>query len=137
MTLPAGLPVKPLVFSGIARPADFETMLTHRGVDAAMTRRFRDHHCYTPGDVHGLVEQARKKGADGFLTTSKDAVKLDAAMLASLRAHGGLAVADAVVSLQDRERCAEDLRQMLRERTRLARHIVGPTPGTTLGGRPK
>ncbi|WP_419804892.1 tetraacyldisaccharide 4'-kinase [Terriglobus sp.] len=137
MTLPAAMPARPLVFSGIARPADFELALECRGVHAAATKRFRDHHRYTQTDVDALVQQARQSGADGFVTTSKDAVKLDDLMLAALRAHGVLAVADAVVTLVDRERCAEDLRQLLRERTRLGQHIVGPKPGTTLGGRPR
>lgn len=137
MTLPTELPAKPVVFSGIARPADFEGMLVRRGVPPGATRRFGDHHRYTLQDVHALVRQAVQSGADGFVTTAKDAVKLDATMLEELRRHGRFAVADAVVSLQDRERCAEDLRQMLRERTGLAKHIVGPRPGTTLRGRPR
>ena len=137
MTLPATMPEKPLVFSGIARPADFDRMLAQRGVQAAATRRFRDHHRYTWNDVDALVQQARRSGGDGFVTTSKDAVKLDAAMVSELRTRGVLAVADAVMTLQDRERCGEELRQLLRDRTRLAKHIVGPNPRTTLGGRPR
>ena len=130
MTLPVEMPTRPLVFSGIARPEDFERLLAQRGVHIAATKRFRDHHRYTPRDVETLVQQAQQNEADGFVTTAKDAVKLDAAMLATLRACGLLAVADAVVTLQDRERCAEDMRQMLRERTRLAQFIVGPRSGS-------
>ena len=137
MTLPATMPARPLVFSGIARPADFERMLEQRGVTPATTHRFRDHHRYTSADVEVLLQKARGTGADGFVTTAKDAVKLDESMVAALRAQGVLAVADAVVTLPDVAQCAEDLRQLLRERNRLARHIVGPKPGTTLGGRPR
>lgn len=137
MTLPSSMPARPLVFSGIARPADFERMLASRGVQATATRRFRDHHRYTSPDITALLAKARQSGSDGFLTTAKDAVKLDSSMLDALRSHGPLAVADAVVTLTDRGRCAEDLRHLLRERTRLAQHIVGPRPGTTLGGHPR
>lgn len=137
MTLPANLPAQPLVFSGIARPADFEAMLAARGVTAIATRRFRDHHRYAAQNVDALLQQARQVGADGFITTAKDAVKLESEMMAALRAYGPVAVADAEVELQNRERCAEDLRQLLRERTRLAKHIVGPEPGTTLRERPR
>ena len=137
ITLPASMPESPLVFSGIARPADFERMLAQCGVVAAATHRFRDHHRYTPADIVTLETEFLLNNADGFVTTAKDAVKLNAAMRAALREHGTLAVADAMVTLQERERCAEDLRQLLRERTRLAKHIVGPKPGTTLGGRPR
>ena len=126
MMLPAALPARPLVFSGIARPADFEAMLEAREIRAATTHRFRDHHLYTPEDIHALLQQAKAVNANGFLTTSKDAVKLDEASLTLLRAHGPVAVADAVATLHDRERCAEDLRHLLRERTRLGQHIVGP-----------
>ena len=130
MTLPASLPEKPLVFSGIARPADFEQMLSERGIRAGATRRFRDHHRYTLPEVEAILQQARQSGCDGFLTTAKDAVKLDEPMLAELRSLGTVGVADAVVKFSDRDGCAEDLRQLLRERTRLAKHIVGPRPGT-------
>ena len=137
MSLPAVMPAQPLIFSGIARPADFQGMLAKRGVMTAAHQRFRDQHRYTMRDVQRLIALADQSHADGFVTTAKDAVKLDASMLATLRSHGTLAVADAVVTLQDRERCAEDLRQLLRERTRLAKHIVGPKPGTTLRERPR
>ncbi|GAA3753486.1 hypothetical protein GCM10022270_10230 [Terriglobus aquaticus] len=137
MTLPATMPSAPLVFSAIARPADFESMLAKRGVAAAATHRFRDHHRYSQCDLDTLLHKARQSRAGGFVTTAKDAVKLDAAMLSALRAHGTLAVADAVVTLRDEARCAEDLKHLLRERTRLAKHIVGPRPGTTLRERPR
>lgn len=133
MTLPATLPMRPLVFSGIARPGDFERMVAACGVSAAATRRFRDHHRYTAADVEGLVAAAATVGADGFVTTAKDAVKLSAAMTASLRDHGTLAVADAVVTLLDWERCAADLGALLRERTPLGTYIAGPEPGTARG----
>jgi tetraacyldisaccharide 4'-kinase len=137
MTVPTTISSRPLVFSGIARPADFENMLANRGVTAAATHRLRDHHAYSQQDVDALLQKARQNNADGFVTTAKDAVKLNPDMLAALRAHGTLAVADAVVTLLNIERCAEDLRELLRERSRLAKHIVGPKPGTTLRERPR
>ncbi len=126
VTLPARVPLRPFVFSGIARPADFEAMLVQRGVAAAGARRFRDHHAYAPGAIRKLVREAKAADADRFLTTSKDAVKLDASMRAALEALGPIAVADALVTLCDRNACAEDLRRLLRERTRLGTFVVGP-----------
>ena len=67
-----------LAFCGIARPAAFFAQLRAAGVNVLATRTFRDHHAYTEADIHGLCREADRAGADGFLTTEKDAVKLDA-----------------------------------------------------------
>ncbi len=125
LTLPSAMPLRPLVFSGIARPADFEAMLQRRGVEVASHVRFHDHHRYTQADIETLLRKSRAAGADGFLTTSKDAVKLDTAMREALGRAGALAVADAVVSFIERRTYAEDLRRLLRERTRLGTFVVG------------
>ncbi len=37
---------------------------------------FPDHHVYTPAEAAHLRERARAAGAEGLLTTEKDAVKL-------------------------------------------------------------
>ncbi len=116
LTLPAATPARPLVFSGIARPADFEEALRERCVQSAGMRIFRDHHRYRDADATLLVRKAADLRADGFVTTSKDAVKLSSAMLKTLGQLGPLAVADVRVDLHDRDRCARDLQALLESR---------------------
>ena len=53
---------------------------------------FPDHHSYGDRDIARLLEEARHKGADGFVTTEKDAVKLTPLMLDRLAAVGPVIV---------------------------------------------
>lgn len=96
-----GDPSRPIVFSGLARPEGFFAMLTDAGIDTALTEAFPDHHRYSAGDIERLVRSARQKGADGFVTTEKDAVKLSPAMMDRLRSVGPVVVAPLEVKLLD------------------------------------
>jgi len=78
LVLPPQSPSKPFVLCAIAGPERLLRDLESAGVQAAGHRWFRDHHAYTEADIHGLCREADRAGADGFLTTEKDAVKLDA-----------------------------------------------------------
>lgn len=69
---------QPLVFCGIARPERFFSQVRDSGVGAAAEVTFRDHHRYREVDVKRLLETARDKRADGFVTTAKDEVNLGA-----------------------------------------------------------
>jgi tetraacyldisaccharide 4'-kinase len=80
----APLPARPVVFSGIARPESFLAMLAELGCEAVAEVRFRDHHRYTSEDIERLLRVGREDGADGFVTTEKDAVKLSRGMLERL-----------------------------------------------------
>lgn len=111
--LPGTLPKRPLVFCGIARPLDFEAGLRRCGIAVAALRTFRDHHRYTMADAEALRRRARTLGADGFITTAKDAVKLDDALRCALEEVGPVAVADVAVTLQDEEQCRNDLKRLL------------------------
>ncbi len=111
--LPAIVPSRPIVFSGIARPGDFEYAVSEQGVHAAGVRRFRDHHFLTFAEVDALGRLAQRRNADGFLTTTKDAVKLSAAMLEVLQRVGPVAVADAVIDFQNPDEVLRDLRRAL------------------------
>ncbi|MEO8734939.1 MAG: tetraacyldisaccharide 4'-kinase [Edaphobacter sp.] len=91
----------PLAFCGIARPKDFTNMLIGEGCHPVETVAFPDHHVYTNPDIGDLLGQARQHGANGFLTTEKDAVKLTPAMRKRLEAYGPLMVARLSVSLVD------------------------------------
>jgi len=76
--LPPASPSRPFVFCAIAEPERFFRDLERAGAHAVGHRSFRDHHAYGRRDVVELREAARSAGADGFLTTEKDAVKLAA-----------------------------------------------------------
>jgi tetraacyldisaccharide 4'-kinase len=74
--VPAGSPSRPFVFCAIAEPERFRRDLESAGVQAAGYRWFRDHHAYCASDIAALRRAAERAGANGFLTTEKDAVKL-------------------------------------------------------------
>ena len=74
LALPEGCKVG--AFCGLARPAQFFSWLSARGIGLAQTWRFADHHRYSTADVDHLHAQAARGGLDFLLTTEKDAVKL-------------------------------------------------------------
>jgi len=106
----ASLPARPVVFSGIARPESFVAMLAEMGCNAVAVVRFRDHHRYTEADIARLVGVARESGADGFVTTEKDAVKLSAGMRERL---GMVVVAELRVELVEAAAAVERLRRVV------------------------
>lgn len=66
----------PVVFCGIARPKRFFDQLGAMGVRAVAHQTYSDHHAYSERDVEALLQLARAKNADGFITTEKDAMNL-------------------------------------------------------------
>jgi tetraacyldisaccharide 4'-kinase len=83
---------RPLAFCGIARPEGFWGMLTQAGHMLAAKVAYSDHHRYVADDVERLAKVAGQRGATGFLTTEKDAVKLSAGMMERLRSVGPVCV---------------------------------------------
>jgi tetraacyldisaccharide 4'-kinase len=67
---------KPIVFCGIAKPQPFFAQVRAAGIRPSAEVEFRDHHAYQRGDIARLLDLRSKTGADGFLTTEKDAVNL-------------------------------------------------------------
>lgn len=51
------------------------------GFEIVQTVTFRDHHWFTPADLATIARVARDSHADVIVTTEKDAVRLDAALL--------------------------------------------------------
>ena len=80
-------PAKPVVFCGIARPEQFFAQVRAAGITPAAEIKFRDHHAYDEDDIVSLVGTRIKQGADGFLTTEKDAINLPPAGLALPLSH--------------------------------------------------
>jgi tetraacyldisaccharide 4'-kinase len=91
---PVGLGARPrpLAFCGIARPEGFWGMLAQAGYMLAAKVAYSDHHRYEADDVERLAKVAGQRGATGFLTTEKDAVKLSAGMMERLRSVGPVCV---------------------------------------------
>ena len=117
---------RPLAFCGIARPSSFSASLSELGVVPAGFLALRDHQRYDDPAIAKLVARASALGADGFVTTAKDAVKFAPAMRLSLEQIGPLAVTDVMVQMQDEQRCVRDVlatieagwKRLSQERTR-------------------
>ena len=50
--------------------------MTALGVDLRSLRAFPDHHAFTPGDLAGLLQEARTQGVQALVTTAKDWARL-------------------------------------------------------------
>jgi len=83
-----------VAFAATARPDDFFAALRDAGWELPVTRRFSDHHAYTPGDLESLAELAAARGICYLAATEKDAVKLPAAL------PGGVELLVAAIELQ-------------------------------------
>jgi tetraacyldisaccharide 4'-kinase len=112
------LPSLPVAFCGIARPESFTKMLNAEGCMPVTRVDFPDHHKYDDHDVATLLERARHSGANGFVTTEKDAVKLTPLMFERLEAVGPVVVTRLSVELVDE---AAAMRQLLARVGRLDR----------------
>lgn len=71
-----GIPARPVVFCGIARPQNFLLQLRAANVEPAAQAFYRDHYAYREKDVRELVDLKQRSEAGGFVTTEKDAVNL-------------------------------------------------------------
>lgn len=111
LQLPPNLPARPISFCAIARPASFLAMLRDSGVQPVHVLERPDHHAWNSRDLTQLVQTAERLGADGFLTTAKDAVKLTPNQRAMLEQSGPLVVAGLSVSLVDPAHALRTLRQ--------------------------
>lgn len=63
-------------FAGLADNKQFFASLLDEGLTVTGTRGFRDHHRYSPADLAGIDRAAAESGAEGIVTTEKDAVKI-------------------------------------------------------------
>ena len=66
-----------VAFCGLGAPAGFKATLEREGLDVASFLAFPDHYVYAQDDFRRLREEASRVGADAFVTTIKDFVKLE------------------------------------------------------------
>jgi tetraacyldisaccharide 4'-kinase len=106
------VPVRPVVFCGIARPQNFILQLRAAGIDPVAEAFFRDHHSYTEKDVRDLLELRRRSEAGGFVTTEKDAVNLGG----YLDALAPVAVIPVKMELADAANAMDTMLRVIEER---------------------
>ncbi len=102
-----------VAFCGIARPDEFFSSLLAEDINVELTVTFADHHRYTRDDVDRLVKIAKEVRADAFVTTEKDAVKLDATLIQLLEAVAPVRIVKLEVSLRDEPSVVQQLRAKL------------------------
>jgi tetraacyldisaccharide 4'-kinase len=71
-------PTRAFAFCGIGWPERFAKDLGSCGVRVVGQRFFRDHHPYGEQDLRDVAVSAQKAGADAVVTTTKDAVRIQA-----------------------------------------------------------
>jgi tetraacyldisaccharide 4'-kinase len=108
------VPVRPVVFCGVARPKNFLLQLRAAGVDPIAEAFFRDHHAYVEKDIRDLLELKRRSEAGGFITTEKDAVNLGG----YLDALQPLAVIPVRMELADAANAVDTMLRVIDERRR-------------------
>jgi tetraacyldisaccharide 4'-kinase len=94
-----------VAFCAIARPNEFFAGL--QAVAGKMS--FRDHHRYTAADMERVARLGQRLGCDAFVTTAKDAVKLESGMRAQLNAVAPLYTAELTIELMEEEVCVRRL----------------------------
>lgn len=113
------LPVAPIAiskavaFCAVGDANGFFQGLRQAGMDLQATLAFRDHHDYTRKDIERLQTAARRCGAQCFLTTEKDSVRLSGAFRAELEKVCPLILAGLEVSLREETRSMEMLEALL------------------------
>jgi tetraacyldisaccharide 4'-kinase len=92
-----------VAFCGIARPEEFFSALAGMGLNLQQRVAFADHHRYTHEDLQRLVKLAVDGKADAFVTTEKDAVKLDPDLIQRLEQAAPMRVLRLSARLLDEE----------------------------------
>lgn len=102
-----------VAFCAIARPEEFFSGVRAGGVQIMAMRAWRDHHRYTETDTAELVELQRQHGAEAFLTTEKDRVRLAPEALRMLEAAAPVKAVRLRVRLREEGAIIADLCALL------------------------
>ena len=108
-----------LAFCAIGDAMGFFDGLRHAGLTLQTTIAFRDHHTYNPGDIARLKAAANRSGANCFVTTEKDSVRLAGKLRTELESRGRLVIAGLDLRLQEEKYCIDRLEALLQERLQL------------------
>ena len=108
-----------LAFCAIGDATGFFDSLRHAGLTLQTTIAFRDHHVYNRNDISRLKAMARNSGANCFVTTEKDSVRLPRELRAELEKHVPLLIAGLELRLQQEKRCIDGLESLLQDRLQL------------------
>ena len=117
ITLPQnaeGVPPRPVVFCGIARPRNFVLQLRSANIEPAAEAFYRDHYAYSEKDVRELLALKQKSEGGGFITTEKDAVNLGS----YLSAMEPVCVVPVRMELADAANALDTMLGVIRERKR-------------------
>jgi tetraacyldisaccharide 4'-kinase len=107
---------KPVAFCGIAKPEHFVSQLRAAGIEPAAEKFYRDHHAYAERDIKNLLQIRDRSGAEGFVTTEKDAVNLGQ-RLPDLQP---LAVVSVTMELEDADNALDTMLGRIEERKQRA-----------------
>jgi tetraacyldisaccharide 4'-kinase len=69
-------PQRPFLLAGIARPNRFAVDVRAMVSELVGTTFFRDHHSFSPAELERVAVEARERGADAIVITTKDAARL-------------------------------------------------------------
>lgn len=121
-TLPApwNAAQKVLAFCAIGDPQGFFQGLRAAGAQLVGEIAFRDHHAYTHQDVARLRAAASKSGAQFFVTTEKDNVRLPQVLRAELESESPLVIAGLEISLCEEARSIALLESLIANRLQAA-----------------
>ncbi len=114
--VPQNVPLRPVVFCGIARPQNFVLQLRAANIEPLAEAFYRDHHAYSEKDIRELIELKQRSEASGFVTTEKDAVNLGS----YLSALAPLAVVPVKMELSDAANALDTMLHKIDERKREA-----------------
>jgi tetraacyldisaccharide 4'-kinase len=110
--VPQNVPLRPVVFCGIARPQNFMLQLRSANIEPVAEAFYRDHHAYREKDIRELLELKQRSEAGGFVTTEKDAVNLGGC----LSALAPLAVVPVKMELSDAANAVDTMLHKIDER---------------------
>ncbi|MFW5789900.1 MAG: tetraacyldisaccharide 4'-kinase, partial [Bacillota bacterium] len=77
-----------IAFSGLGNPEAFESSLEKQGCNLIKHYIFSDHHSYRPEDFKEIARRFSKGNLDYLITTGKDLVKINDAIIDFFRVQG-------------------------------------------------
>ncbi len=108
-----------IAFCAIGDATGFFDSLRRAGLTLQTTIAFRDHHVYNLGDISRLKAAANRSGANCFVTTEKDRMRLPGELRAELEKNGRVVIAGLELRLQEERRCIDGLEVLLQEHLQL------------------